>query len=574
MAFSEYLQMVEPKTIGGMSFPVGLTDALTTPTILKPQPFSLMNTVSCVRTLFSPQTWRALWRFLWAFGQLKGKERDVFDERVQIPDLFRALRKVMLFESEIYLPPEYVKVNDDPEDGRACNGAKRRQLIHQMKNMPWRMCLAVDIGGTRTKFKLADRDANEVIKIPSQSSQLIWETNYPVDALYDFLRSQVGEGLLGKIDRIVFSVPGTVDISSGNRHRRTSPDALHDVNSRKTYENAMPSSYTQMESFTKKDEKGHSKFSSEWLPIGDEEMTVVKNMPSFSSKFRGFDFKLFFKPRFPLRPKVSAVSDNHAAAIGCASRFPDVANGMVLVLGTAPAVGTFCRRGGDSLETGIWQSWVWFEKMELGDRFGYHGGIKVTKDGKTYKANPKDFCKMPHHQGRIRFSLDNATWQRIRGVHPTIAREYQGNLSIEEATQVWVARVKSALLTLVPKFHKQHGPADAIFILGGNSVQIGGKIDKIAYKNPEVFAEDVEDGGIVPLIHVPVRTFGSDHDQQDVTMTGLLQSTRFKVREVYAAGTDPLDRGWTRGGEIYQWIPQEEWKRTGGLTPTPKKKSS
>ena len=37
---------------------------------------------------------------------------------------------------------------------------------------------------------------------------------------------------------------------------------------------------------------------------------------------------------------------------------------------------------------------------------------------------------------------------------------------------------------------------------------------------------------------------------------GLLESTRYKVKQVYSAGNDPLDRGWTRGGEVYHWIPR------------------
>jgi hypothetical protein len=41
---------------------------------------------------------------------------------------------------------------------------------------------------------------------------------------------------------------------------------------------------------------------------------IVKNMPSFSPKFRGFDFKQNFRKVFP-RAKISAVADRaHSSA--------------------------------------------------------------------------------------------------------------------------------------------------------------------------------------------------------------------------------------------------------------------
>lgn len=124
------------------------------------------------------------------------------------------------------------------------------------------------------------------------------------------------------------------------------------------------------------------------------------------SCWRGFSSKLllFFSPceiyRFLFRTihQVSAVCDNLAAAIGCAAKYPTVANGLVVVLGTAPAVSTFNRKGANCLETGIWQSWVWFTKIELKDKYGYAGGVKITNNGKNIVPNPPDFCKMPHKQ--------------------------------------------------------------------------------------------------------------------------------------------------------------------------------
>ena len=67
---------------------------------------------------------------------------------------------------------------------------------------------------------------------------------------------------------------------------------------------------------------------------------------------------------------------------------------LVLVLGTAPAVATFNRKQGHALETAIWQSWVWFTKIGLSDRFGYVGGLRMRDGGRKIELNPPDFCKI------------------------------------------------------------------------------------------------------------------------------------------------------------------------------------
>lgn len=41
-----------------------------------------------------------------------------------------------------------------------------------------------------------------------------------------------------------------------------------------------------------------------------------------------------------------------------------------------------------------------------------------------------------------------------------------------------------------------------------------------------------------------------------VALKGLLYATHFKLKQVSAPGQDPLARGWTRGGEIYLWVPK------------------
>ena len=65
-----------------------------------------------------------------------------------------------------------------------------------------------------------------------------------------------------------------------------------------------------------------------------EEMSVVKNTPSMSPRFRGFDFKEAFRPLCP-RAKVSATADNLAAALGVACQHRELRSALVLVLGLA-----------------------------------------------------------------------------------------------------------------------------------------------------------------------------------------------------------------------------------------------
>jgi hypothetical protein len=160
--------------------------------------------------------------------------------------------------------------------------------------------------------------------------------------------------------------------------------------------------------------EGHT--GSEGLDEG--QMTVVKNTPSMSPRFRGFDFKVIPRRRpspYPDKPesspnptptpnpisnpnpspnpnhspspnpslnphphpnpnpnqdsfhdvapaaKVSAIADNLAAALGVACQQPHLRSALVIVLGTAPAVATLFRDPsgkGKFIETAIWQSWV------------------------------------------------------------------------------------------------------------------------------------------------------------------------------------------------------------------------
>ena len=149
--------------------------------------------------------------------------------------------------------------------------------------------------------------------------------------------------------------------------------------------------------------------------------------------------------------------------------------------------------------------------MKLNDPYGYVGGLKVTSDG--CRVKPTSAAKIPHHQSRIRFALDDATWQRLRGTcthlpaatqaqrdhpfvptthpptHPpthlptTRTRLYapisctctrlprrrltyiwltyiytQAHLSEAEATEVWCARLQTAVDALAERFHSVCGP--------------------------------------------------------------------------------------------------------------------
>jgi hypothetical protein len=110
--------------------------------------------------------------------------------------------------------------------------------------------LVIDIGATRTKFLLQSSDGS-VRQLPPQKSAEIWqdaaslgkdkfEPSKACGKLMDYL---TGEGVdldPVSVQRLVFSVPGTVD----------------------------------------------------WTDYRGEGLHVVKNMPSFSPKFRGFDFEV------------------------------------------------------------------------------------------------------------------------------------------------------------------------------------------------------------------------------------------------------------------------------------------
>lgn len=342
--------------------------------------------------------------------------------------------------------------------------------------------LAVDIGGTRTKFML-QRGGSETLMLEPVLSQQLWqdhtlptEDKFDPDAVPSRMRAHLEAcGVpLADVQRVVFSVPGTVDIGE---------------------EMAQPS-----------------------------ELVLVRNMPSFSPKFRGFNFKARFGPVFP-NAKISAVPDNMAAALGVACTAPRLQNALVLVLGTAPAVATFFRdpsKGHKYIESAIWQSWVWFTKIDLHDPHGYCQGVHLGDDGRTLQLRAASAYKIPHHQARIRFALDRRTWERLLGRDPLVPTELQGHLSEADATRVWCERLRSALAALALKFHSVYGPPEMIYVLGGNATRCHGHVQSTAYEIPDSAKRFTH---TVPVVIPP-----TDMAQQRVSLSGLLFSARFKVQ--------------------------------------------
>ncbi|EER12672.1 hypothetical protein Pmar_PMAR002480 [Perkinsus marinus ATCC 50983] len=323
-------------------------------------------------------------------------------------------------------------------------------------------------------------------------SPYVWQKQLPV--------------AMHQVDRVVFSVPGTVELTTD---------------------------------------------------LDKEDMCTVKNMPSLSPLFRGFNFKSAFSVLFPCA-KIYAVADNLAAAMGvaCMPSCRNLSAGLVVVLGTAPAAATFYRPpshgvhhrhalSAKTIELAMWQSWIWFTKMPLNDPYGYCGGLKVSEDGKIIQLKDQNQCKIPHHQARIRFALDMLTWKRLRGKHPDLPKEMQGNLSEAEATKVWCSRVQSMVNVMAQRFHGVYGPPDTVVLLGGNALRCRGQVTKAEYFDPDCSRS-------IP-VKVPVMIPESDSEQQLLHMSGLAQASAYRIQQVHAPGPDPLARGWTRGGEIYLW---------------------
>lgn len=378
--------------------------------------------------------------------------------------------------------------------------------------------LTIDIGASRTKFMYQYGTKNQILRFcesremwscPDGSSQMQMGKVFR-QRLAGHLASSLPV-TFDALDAVIFSVPGTVDLS----------------------------------------------FKGSDTATVEEDMCVVRNMPSMCPGFKGFNFKRGFVDLFP-NAKIYAVADNMAAAMGVASdlKFKTFTSGLVVVLGTAPAVATFYRGKGDKeisksvVELGIWQSWVWFTKIPLKDQYGYCGGLKMGPDGKTFILKDKSEYKIPHEKARIRFAIDRATWKRLRGRLDWIPIHVQGNLPKTEARTVFSDRVQASLNALALRFHQVYGRPDVVVVLGGNSTKCTGLINEATYIDPDFSRSEPH----------RIRVFIPDSDEEQMTihMRGLAQAANYRISQVYANGTDPLARGWTRGGEIYMWVKRRE----------------
>ena len=404
--------------------------------------------------------------------------------------------------SDAAITSDYVGTSDHAGEGDEPPSSRDPVMQHSEASV-----LAVDIGGTRTKFMLVTGSACKAL--PPASTADIWQ-NADLESVDKFEPSTAPrrmQAYLRKCDvgmesvgRLAFSVPGTIDLSKKR---------------------------------------------------ADTISAVIKNTPSMSPKFRGFDFKMAFRDVCPAA-KVSAIADNLAAALGVACQHKELRSALVVVLGTAPAVATVFRDPsgkGKYIETAIWQSWVWFTKVKLDDPYGYCGGLKVTRDGMTLK--PPTAAKIPHHQARIRFALDDATWRRLRGCCDGLPAEMQAHLDEEAATDVWCRRLQASITVLCERFHSIYGPPQEVHVLGGNAPRCHGRVTTVSYSVPE--SADVR-GTASLKQEVPVFIPPDDASQQLMHMSGLVYASCFKLKQVTAPGQDPLARGWTRGGEIYLWV--------------------
>jgi hypothetical protein len=156
--------------------------------------------------------------------------------------------------------------------------------------------LAIDVGGTRTKFLLCamplrGRGPVHVRHLPPVPTAQLWQNphletddKFEPEGAPHRVRAYLREcGVESEaLDRLIFAVPGTVDLTTESSDR--------------------------------------------------SDYTIVKNTPSMSPRFRGFDFKLAFREVCP-RAKVSAVPDGLAAALGVACENRNLRSALVLILG-------------------------------------------------------------------------------------------------------------------------------------------------------------------------------------------------------------------------------------------------
>ncbi len=165
--------------------------------------------------------------------------------------------------------------------------------------------LVVDVGGTRTKFLLVN--SRECVRLPPAPTASIWQNPTlagpdkfePSSAplrMRDYLAERGVD--VRYVRRYAFSVPGTTDLSASA---------------------AETGGYRSGDYLSGGEKSGGERYFSD--NDGTNLGAVVKNTPSMSPKFRGFDFKEAFREVSP-SATVSAVADNLAAALGVACQNP------------------------------------------------------------------------------------------------------------------------------------------------------------------------------------------------------------------------------------------------------------
>lgn len=178
--------------------------------------------------------------------------------------------------------------------------------------------LAIDVGGTRTKFLLCamplrGRGPVHVRHLPPVPTAQLWQNPQletddkfePEGAPHRVREYLRGCGVESEgLDRLIFAVPGTVDLMTESSSDRS-------------------------------------------------DYTVVKNTPSMSPRFRGFDFKLAFREVCP-RAKVSALPDALAAALGVACEHRHLRSALVLILGESSFWALGWGGGGRSSHAHTW----------------------------------------------------------------------------------------------------------------------------------------------------------------------------------------------------------------------------
>lgn len=354
--------------------------------------------------------------------------------------------------------------------------------------------LCVDFGATRTKFLLAVGDRAWVLE--AAGSAALWgDPLHAPERLTGYVQHQLSSFYgcqLSSVHNLVICTPGMPEIS---------PD---------------------------------------WEATGFHTVTKLPSVLT-GTEFDEYDFQDHFaqEPVFA-SARITIVWDGLAAILGAREKYGG-ASGLVMTLGTAPSAGSFVERDDGTFEVGAFQSWIWFEAIDLADGLGpfktlYRGDAPLHADAERlaqainsgdeltvgpYKSEPNSSSA----RSFIRFALDNESWTRL------VARDARR----KGAKRLWAARVTSAVHALLGRFRAHYGHLpDAVYLLGGNSQNC----KNVAFRLP-----------------VPVRIPENDDAVQYVHTLGGKCWLSLKVLQIENLGTDVLKRGWTSGGQIWRFRP-------------------